>query len=229
LQTPLDQKLIRDVLDIITSGQELDLKRFGTATGSTKLIALQTDAELDDYTYRVAGCVGRFWTRICLAHQFSTVQTTTPSFEESGVRFGKGLQLFNILRDIPADLVNGRCYIPAEKLAGVGLAPEDLLRPENEPKFRPLYHKYLDLAESHLAAGWEYTNLVPFGQMRIRLACAWPILIALKTISRLRSGNVLDPHHRIKITRAEVSQIMRRTVLCYPLPGTWRRLAIFTD
>jgi len=227
-QSAIDQKLTRDVLDVITSGQELDLKRFGSVTSPTKIIALQTDAELDDYTYRVAGCVGRFWTRICLAHQFSTVQTAVPSFEELGVRFGKGLQLVNILRDIPADLAKGRCYIPAGKLAGIGLAPEDLLRPENEPQFRPLYNKYLDLTESHLAAGWEYTNLVPFGQMRIRLACAWLILIGLKTISRLRSDNVLDPRVRIKIPRAEVWQIVRRSILYYPLPGTWRGLATFT-
>ena len=227
-QSAIDQKLTRDVLDVITSGQELDLKRFGSVTSPTKIIALQTDAELDDYTYRVAGCVGRFWTRICLAHQFSTVQTAVPSFEELGVRFGKGLQLVNILRDIPADLAKGRCYIPAGKLAGIGLAPEDLLRPENEPQFRPLYNKYLDLTESHLAAGWEYTNLVPFGQMRIRLACSWLILIGLKTISRLRSDNVLDPRVRIKIPRAEVWQIVRRSILYYPLPGTWRGLATFT-
>src|SRR6185437_14481234 len=156
-QSVADQKLIREVLDVITSGHELDLQRFSIATPG-KIVALQTDAELDDYTYRVAGCVGRFWTRICLAHQFSTARTSAPSFEELGVRFGKGLQLFNILRDMPADLAKGRCYIPAEKLAGIGLSPEDLLRPENEPKLRPLYNHYLDLTESHLAAGWEYTN-----------------------------------------------------------------------
>jgi len=222
-QSAVDQKFIREVLDTITSGQELDLKRFGDPTAN-KIIALQTDAELDDYTYRVAGCVGRFWTKTCLAHQFSTPQTAQPSFEELGVRFGKGLQLVNILRDIPADLAKGRCYLPSEKLAAIGLAPADLLRPENEPKFRPLYNHYLDLAESHLAAGWEYTNLIPFGQMRVRLACAWPILIGLKTLARLRSGNVLDARQRIKVNRAEVRQIMIRSVLFYPFPAIWRGL-----
>jgi farnesyl-diphosphate farnesyltransferase len=223
-QSDLDKKLIREVLDIITSGQELDLKRFGNPTPG-KLIALQTDAELDDYTFRVAGCVGQFWTRICLAHQFSTTATSLPGFEELGVRFGKGLQLFNILRDMPADLAKGRCYIPSEKLASIGLAPADLLRPETEPKFRPLYNKYLDLMESHLAAGWEYTNQIPFGQMRVRLACAWPILIALQSIARLRTDNVLDPKQRIKISRREVKGIMLRSIFYYPLPYIWRRLA----
>jgi farnesyl-diphosphate farnesyltransferase len=231
-QSAADASHIREVLEVITSGQELDLKRFGGVRAGDKLklelqpvIALQTDAELDDYTYRVAGCVGRFWTRICLAHQFSPNQIASPAFEDLGVRFGKGLQLVNILRDIPADLAKGRCYLPAEKLAAIGLAPADLLRSENEPKFRPLYNQYLDLAESHLAAGWQYTNLIPFGQMRVRLACAWPILIGLKTISRLRSGNVLDPRNRIKISRAEVWQIIRRSIVCYPFAGAWRRLA----
>jgi farnesyl-diphosphate farnesyltransferase len=232
-QSPADRKLIRDVLDTITSGQELDLKRFEAngrpsrhgADGTPSLIALQTDEELDDYTYRVAGCVGRFWTRVCLAHQFSTPSTTDSSFEELGVRFGKGLQLVNILRDIPADLKKGRCYIPSEKLAAAGLSPADLLRPENEPKFRPLYNKYLDLTESHLAAGWKYTNLIPFGQMRVRLGCAWLILIGLRTIGRLRSENVLDPWQRIKIDRGEVKQIMFWSLVLYPFQGKWRRQA----
>jgi farnesyl-diphosphate farnesyltransferase len=228
VQSALDQKLIRDVLDTITSGQELDLRRFQTVGRDSvepHLIALQTEAELDDYTYRVAGCVGKFWTKICVAHQFSTEATTKASFEELGVRFGKGLQLVNILRDIPADLQKGRCYIPSEKLAAIGLAPADLLRSENEPKFRPLYNYYLELAESHLTAGWEYTNLIPASQIRVRLACAWPILIGLQTIARLRSGNVLDPQQRIKINRSEVRQIILRSVFYYPIPYLWRRLA----
>lgn len=228
-QLPADQKLMREVLDTITSGQELDLKRFETGIkptggGNLNLIALQTDAELDDYTYRVAGCVGRFWTRICLAHQFSLTAVTEPAFEDLGVRFGKGLQLFNILRDIPTDLRKGRCYIPSDKLAEKGLYPADLLLPETEPKFRPLYNRYLDVAESHLAAGWKYTNLIPFGQMRVRLACAWPILIGLRTIARLRSENVLDPAQCIKISRKEVRGLMIRSIVTYPIPGVWRRL-----
>jgi farnesyl-diphosphate farnesyltransferase len=226
-QSETDQKLIREVLDTISNGQELDLKRFGGAIkqlegGTPNVIALQTDSELDDYTYRVAGCVGKFWTRICLAHQFKVAES---SFEELGVRFGKGLQLFNILRDIPADLKKGRCYIPAKKLAASGLAPVDLLRPETEPRFRPLYSRYLDLMESYLAAGWEYTNLIPFGQMRVRLACAWPILIGLKTVPLLRSRNVLDPQQRMKIDRREVKQMMLSTVIFYPFQRKWRQLA----
>ena len=68
-----DQQLIRSVLDTITSGQELDLCRFAAAS-ATNIVALQTDETLDEYTYRVAGCVGRFWTDMCVAHVFSRAE-----------------------------------------------------------------------------------------------------------------------------------------------------------
>ena len=145
-----------------------------------------------------------------------------------GVRFGKGLQLVNILRDLPADLKKGRCYLPAEKLEPAGLRPSVLLSPVNEVKFRPLFHEYLDRAESHLAAGWAYTNTLPFGQVRVRLACAWPILIGMKTIERLRAGNVLDLQQHIKISHAERRGILLRSTLAYPLPGVWRKLFFTT-
>jgi len=98
----------------------------------------------------------------------------------------------NILRDLPADLKKGRCYLPLEKLEPAGLLPEILLSPVNEAKFHPLFYEYLDRAESHLVAGWAYTNTLPFGQVRVRLACAWPILIGVKTIERLRAATWLN-------------------------------------
>jgi farnesyl-diphosphate farnesyltransferase len=229
LQTlsPEDLQLIRTLLNIITGGQELDLRRFAEASAE-KIIALETAAELDDYTYRVAGCVGEFWTKMCRAHLFPGARLDDAQLLANGIRFGKGLQLVNILRDLPADLRKGRCYLPAEKLGPAGLIPEVLLSPANEAKFLPLYHRYLDAAESHLAAGWAYTNSLPRGCMRVRLACAWPILIGRKTIERLRASNVVELQQVVKITRSEVRGIMLRSVLSYPIPGAWQKLVAAT-
>ena len=179
---------------------------------------------MDDYTYRVAGCVGEFWTKMCRAHLFPKARLDDAQLLANGIRFGKGLQLVNILRDLPADLRKGRCYLPAEKLEPAGLIPEVLLSPANEAKFLPLYHRYLDAAESHLAAGWAYTNALPFGQMRVRLACAWPILIGRKTIERLRAATVVELQHRIKISHGERNGILVRSMLTYPIPGLWQKL-----
>ena len=218
-----DQQLIRDVLKTITSGQELDLRRFAKAS-MEHTVALETDIELDDYTYRVAGCVGEFWTRICRAHLFPRARLDERQFIAAGIRFGKGLQLVNILRDLPEDLKKGRCYLPMDRLESAGLLPQTLLLPARQAKFLPLYHRYLDEAESHLLAGWNYTNTVPFSQVRVRLACAWPILIGAKTIEKLRTANVDQLQQRVKISRSEVRGMMAGSVLAYPFPFLWRRL-----
>jgi farnesyl-diphosphate farnesyltransferase len=225
LQTlsPADLKLVREVLATITSGQELDLRRFEKAS-SENIIALETEAELDDYTWRVAGCVGEFWTRICRAHLFPHARLDEKQFIMDGIRFGKGLQLVNILRDLPADLKKGRCYLPMEQLEPAKLFPEILMSPANEVKFLKLYRGYLDQAESHLRAGWRYTNTLPFGQFRVRLACAWPILIGMRTIGKLRAAGVIELRRRVKVSRGEVRGILLCSTLACPLPFVWRRL-----
>jgi farnesyl-diphosphate farnesyltransferase len=225
LQTfsPADLQQVRGVLDVISSGQELDLQRFAGASAEN-IIMLETDDELDDYTFRVAGCVGEFWTKLCRAHLFPNAQLEDAQLLGDSIRFGKGLQLVNILRDLPADLRKGRCYLPAIELDEARLMPVVLLSPANEAKFLPLYHRYLDLAESHLKAGWDYTNSLPFGQARVRLACAWPILIGIKTIERLRAANVLELQQGIKVSRSEVRRILLWSALGYPFPGLWRKL-----
>ena len=216
-----DRRRIRAVLETIIGGQELDLRRFGAASVK-QIVALQTDADLDDYTYRVAGCVGEFWTEMCLAHLFQLDATKTAHLLENGVRFGKGLQLTNILRDLPRDLRQGRCYIPQARLAETGLSPANLLDAASIQSFRPLYDSYLARAEEHLQAGWDYTNSLPRTPRRLRLACAWPILIGAATLRKLRAENPLDSARRIKISRAEVRQIMLRSILLFPWPQHWR-------
>ena len=90
------------MLSTITSGQVLDLRRFGNLNSiesnpnGPKIIALETGVELDDYTYRVAGCVGEFWTKICRAHLFPDARLDEKQLISDGIRFGKGLQLVNI-------------------------------------------------------------------------------------------------------------------------------------
>jgi farnesyl-diphosphate farnesyltransferase len=218
-----DRALVIKVLDTIISGQELDLRRFAGASAE-KIVALNTDAELADYTFRVAGCVGEFWTRICRVHAFPRARLDESWLVEQGIRYGQGLQLVNILRDVAQDLRQGRCYLPADRLAGIGLQPRDLLNTSSDSAFRPLYNHYLDQARAHLDAGWQYTNALPYGCARIRLACAWPILIGVETLRLLRTGRVLDPQQRIKANRATVRNMRLRSVLLYPWPGAWRKM-----
>ena len=216
------QQRIRQVLQIITSGQELDLRRFGS-NEANGIIALETEAELDDYTYRVAGCVGEFWTRVCRAELFPRAPLDETALLHNGIRYGKGLQMVNILRDLPADLHKGRCYLPSQLLAQAGLQPASLLDPASELALRPTYDRLLSIARGHLSAGWDYTNALPWSQIRVRLGTAWPALLGAATLRQLAVEPVLDPAHRIKISRAQVRGILFNSIIAYPFPVFWRR------
>ena len=207
-----DRRRIGDVLGSITGGQEIDLSRFGEATVE-HIAALDTDAELDDYTYQVAGCVGEFWTKMCQAHLFPEVNVADAFLFERGVRFGKGLQLVNILRDLPRDLRQGRSYIPLAPLAERNLSPESLLDPASMKTFRPLYDHYLQQAEEYLAAGRDYVDALPRRQLRVRLACTLPMLIGTETLARLRTANVLDDRYTIKVSRPDVRRLIFASLL----------------
>jgi farnesyl-diphosphate farnesyltransferase len=207
-----DRSRIASLLDTICGGQELDMARFGSADGANPA-SLESDSELDDYTWRVAGCVGEFWTRMCLAHLFPKSAGEASALLADGIRYGKGLQLINILRDVGADLRHGRCYVPSARLAEAGLAPGDLLDPGAMPRFRPLYNNYLRMAGEHLSAGRRYLRALPWRQYRVRLACTLPLAIGDRTIQRLRTGNPLDPELRIKVPRREVRRVFYKSII----------------
>ena len=84
-----DRDDIRGVLENITHGQMLDLHRFDNPA---HIRALQTAADLDEYTYLVAGCVGEFWTRLCFRHLRDFASLIQDEMLALGRRYGMGLQ-----------------------------------------------------------------------------------------------------------------------------------------
>jgi farnesyl-diphosphate farnesyltransferase len=207
-----DRAAVRGVLETLTSGMVLDLSTF-PGEDATQLVALATLDDLDRYVYLVAGCVGEFWTRIHVAHRPRLAGWDVATMSSEGVRFGKALQMTNVLRDVPSDLRAGRCYLPAAALHAQGLVPRDLLDPEAMPKLRPLYAALLHTAGEHYRAGWRYTHAIPRGEWRMRLACAWPLLIGEATIAALaRHPNPLAAATPVKISRATVRAILARSL-----------------
>ena len=219
-----DQQRILSCLDIIIGGQILDLQRFGMAKEGGSISSLTTDLELDDYAFRVAGCVGVFWTEMSLAHLIKLSPEEEKIFQEKGVRFGKALQMINILRDIPEDLRFGRCYIPSEVLQEHGLKPEDLMDETNLESFRPVYDAYLDLTNEHLEAATDYIRMIPEKQFRLKASTMLPVLIGQRTVTLLRTGNILNSEERIKVTRDEMKTYARKLLRALFIPGGVRRL-----
>lgn len=219
-----DLAMMRTCLKVIIGGQSLDLRRFGPANDQDEISALEDDAALDDYAYRVAGSVGEFWTAMSRHHMFPTRQALhDEAWMKDGIRFGKALQMTNILRDVPEDLRFGRCYIPRPRLEAVGLTPEDLRDPASMDAFQPVFNALLDLTDEHLEAAVRYTLRLPGQSRRLRIACMLPIIIGQRTVDLLRSSNVLDPEHRVKVGRAEIKRILRRCILATLMPGGTKR------
>ena len=217
-----DQESIRNCLGIIIGGQILDLKRF--SSGVNGIPSIEENDELDDYAYRVAGSVGEFWTQMSLDHLFKIKEENEAEIFENGVRFGKALQMINILRDIPADLELGRCYIPRRSLDEHGMSPSDLLDSSKMESFRPLYNEYLDLTDQHLDSAVQYIEMLPHSQFRLRGSCMLPVIIGKKTVSLLRGRNVLDPDKKVKISRSEVKEVVKKVIMAVPFKGSSKRL-----
>lgn len=208
-----DREPVQAVLDTLTAGMVFDLTRF-PGEDPAGLAALDTLAELDRYTYLVAGCVGPFWTALHIAHRPRLAGWDRQAMSELAVRFGKALQLTNVLRDAPADLRQGRCYLPARELAALGLAPADLLTVAGAARARPLLGRLVAVALDHYEAAWRYTLAVPRREWRMRLACAWPLLIGLATLAALTAHpSPLTAAPPVKISRAAVRAILARSLL----------------
>ena len=206
-----DRDLIRWVVITLTQGMEIDLRTF-PPEGSGRVVALKSSDELDRYVYYVAGCVGEFWTAITIAHTPALHGWDYDVMSRTGVGFGKALQLTNVLRDVPRDLLTGRCYLPEDELAGVGLAPEELLDTSSGSQARPVLTAGIHRALGHYSCAEEYLLAIPRRCVRLRLAALWPVLIGLATLARLaQNSRWLDPAHPSRVSRGWVYRMLART------------------
>jgi farnesyl-diphosphate farnesyltransferase len=204
----IDRADVRNVLAKITQGQMLDLERFDSA----HLHALDTAADLDEYTYLVAGCVGEFWTQLCFRHLRNFSRRNEGEMLALAKDYGMGLQLINILRDAGTDLRANRCYFPQEQLKTAYLAPADILaQPE---RFQPIYRSWIQKAEGGLTAGMQYVRAIR--NRRVRAATVLPALIGQRTLVLLREAGATALQRNVKVTRAEVRRMVLQALFLAP-------------
>jgi phytoene synthase len=100
----LPRRPFEDLID----GVAMDLRR----------VRYETFAELADYCRRVASAVGL----VCV----EIFGYRDPAARAYAVDLGMALQLTNIIRDVSADLQQGRVYLPAEDMARFRVTVDDL-------------------------------------------------------------------------------------------------------
>ena len=209
-----DRRRVRSIVVTLTRGMEMDLTRFPPEDPG-RIGALEDPADLDQYIFYVAGCVGRFWTEMSMAHSHSLKRWDGDQMSELGVRFGKALQLTNVLRDVPKDLRIGRCYLPRCRLDLAGIAPEELLDPSSNARARPVLVEIMGTALEHYRAAEQYFYGIPRRCWRLRLAALWPVLIGLATLAEIAGNDAwLDPGKPSKVTRGWVYRMMVLSAPC---------------
>ncbi len=220
-----DREAVRGVVMTLTSGMEFDLRTFADER-SGRLLALSELAELDRYTYLVAGCVGEFWTKMTYAYAPRALAGDSARAIERGVRFGKALQMTNVLRDCAKDLRIGRCYLPTAMLSRYALAPEDLLSSDASLRARPLMLELVGMTLAHYRAALDYTFAISKWSVRLRLACLWPIFIGLETLQLLVDNeDWLEPAKVSKVPRFRVYAIIARSMATVASDAALRRWA----
>jgi farnesyl-diphosphate farnesyltransferase len=196
---------IQRVLATILKGQRLDLQRF---PDDGQLHALATKGDLGEYTYLVAGCVGEFWTELCFDLLPGAFETTWHRDEliMQGIRFGKGLQLINILRDLGKDARMGRCYLPQEGWKELGLTAAQV---QAQPTLlRPLWQTELAEAEQCMARASRYVQQI--AHKGLRYATALPWLIGLHTLRQLKNAGDAELLAGVKISRSTVAAVLAK-------------------
>lgn len=203
---PQEAALIRTVLERIVRGQTLDLERFPDAAHSG---ALPDASALDEYTWLVAGCVGEFWTGICLLHLPLCASLPRDEMVNAGTRFGQGLQLLNILRDQPKDMAAGRCYLPATELRATGIHQLTWPAPDWKP-WHAVRRPWLTEARARFGSGRDYVRALK--SVRLRFAALMPLLIGEATLDLLDAQPDDLPPQAVKIPRARVKRLMLRAL-----------------
>ncbi|SAL53950.1 squalene/phytoene synthase family protein [Caballeronia humi] len=203
-----DRQAVREIVTTLTQGMEFDLRTFPDET-SGQVVALREFDEMDRYTYLVAGCVGEFWTKMTYAHMPGTLAAEPATMAARGIRFGKALQMVNILRDCGKDLRIGRCYLPDALLGRYGLTVHDLLAPDASMRARGVLLDATRMTLDHFRDAIAYTLAIPAFSARLRLACLWPIMIGMETLALLIDNeHWLDPQRVSKVKRGDVYRIM---------------------
>ncbi len=161
--------------------------------------------QLERYCHYAAGVVGVMLTRLFALHLGRDADAVDRRALHRGKRFGRGLQLTNIIKDHPSDLVDGRCFIPANVARRCGYQPEDLLHASLPIEVRAAIVRR---AAAHLDVALEYSLAIPADAVGIRLFCVQPMMMALMTLERVITHPDPTPDDRPKITRDQVEQIM---------------------
>lgn len=157
-----------------------EMSHFIQNSGDAASIRIQSLTELKRYCYAVAGIIGEMLTALfCL--EDSSLHHEASSLMQMAKAFGEGLQLTNIIKDIEADALEKRTFVPPD------VTKQELieLASENLDKACLYVRKLYDLKAN--------SGIVE--------SCALPVLLAQESLYAIKDSK------RRKLSRPEVIKI----------------------
>ncbi|MDO9106479.1 MAG: phytoene/squalene synthase family protein [Methylovulum sp.] len=164
---------------------------------------LPTLADMDNYCYYVAGCVGEMLTTL-FCHYSAEINAHQEDLLRLSVSFGQGLQMTNILKDIWDDAQRGVCWLPQDIFTETGFDLNTLTPETHSIYFRKGLEHLVSIAHGHLANALKYTLLLPAHETGIRNFCLWALGMAVLTLRKIKQHIDFSHSDQVKITRNSV-------------------------
>jgi farnesyl-diphosphate farnesyltransferase len=201
--------LPQEVQQIIT--QHVIHSTLGMARWVARGPQVHDETDLDDYMFEVAGRVGYLLTHL-FAWYSTTIQNRKEILLPLAREFGLALQTVNVIRGLRKDYERGWVFVPQKFLEQVNLTAYELFQPEYRAQAIQVLDMLADKAERHLHAALACVKTLPPWQHRIRLACIFPLMFAIRTLAISRRNDQVF-ENEAKISRDEVKQIVTDSML----------------
>ncbi|KAF3981713.1 MAG: phytoene/squalene synthase family protein [Methylococcales symbiont of Hymedesmia sp. n. MRB-2018] len=173
---------------------------------------LNTMADMDNYCYYVAGCVGEMLAKL-FCHYSADINIHKAELLTLSTSFGQGLQMTNILKDIWDDAQRGVCWLPQDIFTETGFDLKNLTAETNDENFRLGLAHLISIAQQHLHNALKYTQLLPSNETGIRNFCLWALGMAVLTLNNIKKNLDFNHSDQVKITRKDV----KKTILASKL------------
>ena len=174
-------------------------------------VGTDSEADLEQYCYYVAGTVGVMLTNLFKYYSPWIGDKLYAELADNEVAFGEALQLTNIIKDAMGDLKRGVSFLPKDLAKEYNIDLAELYLPKYREQAKEVMKKLITKAVQDLNNALIYTILLPKQEPRMRIFCIMPILFSIKTLAVAVENfdDLLDPDSKIKISRDEVKKTIR--------------------
>ncbi len=176
---------------------------------------LETLADHEDYCYVVAGVVGEMLTDLFCAHS-DRIDARREALMSLAVRFGQGLQMTNILKDVWDDLERDTCWLPRDVFSRHGFDLSRLQSLHPDPAFDRGMNEMVGIAHSCLRDALAYTLLIPRRETGIRRFLLWAIGLAVLTLRKIDRNPSFTSGAQVKVSRRNVKAVVTSTSALSP-------------